>query len=1051
VSNSALHKRAARFGPFELDLRAGELRKKGYQIRLQNQPFQILVLLLENAGDVVTREQIQEKLWSNDTVVEFEHSIGTALKKLRQALGDDATHPRYIETLSRRGYRWLVPVEWEDMVAAAASGMSRTSFQFTERTFDSAPAVSALKEVSPVLFVGKGRELQQLKSYLETMLGGHRQLVFVTGEAGIGKTTLVDEFARQAAQTVPELRIARGQCVEGYGGKEAYYPVLEAVGDLSRESGTDFVQVLASQAPTWLVQFPALLTREHRDTLQREILGATRERMLREIGDALETISQATPLLLILEDLHWADHSTVDFISTLARKRGPARIMLVGTKRPLEAELSEHPLVAVKQDLQVHRLCQDVVVSPLSEEEVARYLAADSAEASLPNGLAALLHRHSGGNPLFLAAAIEHLTERGLISREKGDWKLEVPLEKLDLGVPQRLRRMIEAQIENLSAEQQRVLEVASVSGVVFETNVCSAAADVEAEKFEDLCEEFSRRNHFVRWVGSRRMPGGAISLQYEFVHAMYREVFYQRQAMSRRIKLHQRIGEQLEALYAGQMGEVGAVRLADHFEQAGDWLRAVKYLQRSADEIGQRFAFRDAAAILQHALELASKLPEPERSGSELQILEKLATVRLATADMRGIETLEALASRAAHLGLLDVEVRALIRQAWLLSWVGSKRSLEVIDTALQLSKRQEPLMRAKTTLSCFVLRVGAGARWNPQDAAECSKALAEISESGDRLALAPHLIEYSFMHWYLSEYREAHRTALEGIAILAGGDGEKAYLDVLNAGTIILPYPLFFGDWGSALREIESAILMADKNGDHFLRYTQSNHMAWLQFHAMDFTSALRSCELVFPLAGDQRFISHIRFCRIIAGSAEVALGNYDLALKHLHIVRDEMDRQEVVFDWYRSMMLESALTELWLAKKDLVQARLQAERLLKFALATPDRAWQAQAWETNARVALAEGNLQRAQECIAGALQTMVGFELPLVSWRVHSTASVICQSAGNLELAEHHRELSCTTILQIANSLPPEEPLRSVFLSAPPIRRILGRSYGAAGEN
>jgi Tfp pilus assembly protein PilF len=148
---------------------------------------------------------------------------------------------------------------------------------------------------------------------------------------------------------------------------------------------------------------------------------------------------------------------------------------------------------------------------------------------------------------------------------------------------------------------------------------------------------------------------------------------------------------------------------------------------------------------------------------------------------------------------------------------------------------------------------------------------------------------------------------------------------------------------------------------------------------------------------------------------------------------------------------MMLESAFAELWLAKRDLVQARPQAEQLLKSALATPDRAWQARAWETNARVALAEGNLQRAQECIAKALQTMVGFELPLVSWRIHSTASEICQLTGDRELAEHHHELSRTTILQLANSLPPEEPLRTVFLSAPPIRRILGGTHDPGEEN
>ena len=108
------------FGDFTVDPKAGELRKHGLKIKLQEQPFQILVMLLERPGEVVTREEVRRKLWPNDTVVEFEHSIGTAIKKLRQALGDDAENPHFIETLPRRGIRLLVPVNGPDKAAEAA-------------------------------------------------------------------------------------------------------------------------------------------------------------------------------------------------------------------------------------------------------------------------------------------------------------------------------------------------------------------------------------------------------------------------------------------------------------------------------------------------------------------------------------------------------------------------------------------------------------------------------------------------------------------------------------------------------------------------------------------------------------------------------------------------------------------------------------------------------------------------------------------------------------------------------------------------------------------
>jgi predicted ATPase len=151
------------------------------------------------------------------------------------------------------------------------------------------------------------------------MLAGQRQIAFVTGEAGIGKTALVDTFARSIA-TDRGLRIGRGQCLEQYGTTEAYLPVLDAIGRLGREQG-QVVDVLRTHAPMWLLQMPSLVTASDRESLSREVFGATRERMLREMGEALEVLAADRPLVLILEDLHWSDHSTLDLISYLARQR----------------------------------------------------------------------------------------------------------------------------------------------------------------------------------------------------------------------------------------------------------------------------------------------------------------------------------------------------------------------------------------------------------------------------------------------------------------------------------------------------------------------------------------------------------------------------------------------------------------------------------------------------------------------------------------------------------------------------------------------------------
>ena len=178
------------------------------------------------------------------------------------------------------------------------------------------------------------------------------------------------------------------------------------------------------------------------------------------------------------------------------------------------------------------------------------------------------------------------------------------------------------------------------------------------------------------------------------------------------------------------------------------------------------------------------------------------------------------------------------------------------------------------------------------------------------------------------------------------------------------------------------------------------------------------------------------------ICAGAAEAGLGNNERALEYLLTCRDEMRQHALLDDWYNRMPLQWALTEAWLSKGDLTQARIEAEEFVKVTLTNGERTFRALAFEANARVAIAEGDLPRAQNCIAQAVQAMEGYEIPLAHWKVHATAAELYQRTGERDAAEKHRELSSATITKLANSLPAEEPLRQIFLSAPAVRNILG---------
>lgn len=1019
------------FDSFRLDTTNQCLWHGEARADLTPKAFDVLRYLLEHAGRLVPQEELLEALWP-DTYVNPE-VLRKYILQIRRVLGDQAEDPRFIETLPRRGYRFIAPV-----VEGSAAPLVHLPL---------APAVN---------MVGREPTMVALERSLDKAFAGQRQIVLVTGEPGIGKTTLIDEFQRRIAGSRSCLRIARGQCLEGYGGKEPYYPVLEALGGLCQGPGAEsLVQSLAALAPTWLVQFPALVKREHRRMLQREIQGATRERMLREISEALETITSENLLLLILEDLHWSDQSTVDFISALARRRQPAKLMFVGTYRTVDLILAEHPLKELKQDLLMHHLCHEVELEPLHEEEIAEYLAGESQGAALPGELAALIYRHSEGNPLFMVAALEHMTQRLFLSRDKRKWKFNVPLGEIDLEVPESLHQMIELQIDRLSFEEKRVLEVASlqsVEGPRFGAASRAAAIDLDPQSFEEICERISRRHWILRSAGYAEFPDRTVTTTYEFVHALYRKVCYQHIALGHRALLHKRLGEWAEA-HCQPLDEFAAV-LAGHFEEASHWAGAIKYLKVAAKTAGRRFAPRQAAKVLEQAFELVKKLPEAEQASAETEILEELAAIYAVLGDdIRAIEKYEALVRRAAHGGLIDVEVRALIDMAWPLSWSSSQRAMEVVEQALKLNVQQpNPLLRAKARASCFTQRIWSEG-WSVQDVEEFQKAFVEILQTDERRNLAPYFVDRGFVNLISSQYRKAYQDFIESRAIKSETAGENLSLNnTYLAGQCLVPLSLLFlGEWGEGLREINDGITLLDKNAEYGWGQAVQLYRAWVHLHAMDFEGVLAICGTTLRFVGNPEhrpeaehptaYSLAIRMCHFLMGSAETALGNYESAAEHLLSAQADMDRPGVMFSWFWHMLLGSALTELWLVKGDLVRAGVEANKFLKAVLTTAEHTWQALAWELNARVAMAAGEWRRSEECVTSAVSTMEGFEVPLAAWRVHSTAFKLYQNLGSSGAAEHHLSLARHTIMNLADSLASEESLRQIFLAAPAICEIL----------
>jgi len=562
-----------RFAPFRLDS-VNECLWRSHddadeeRIPLTPKAFAVLQCLIEHAGRLVTQAELLEAVWP-EVVVQPE-VLKTQIRTLRLALGDDPSTPKFIQTLHRRGYAFIAPV---------------SDVTLPERS-DSAPH----------RLVGRAATLQILQQHLRIALGGHRQLVFITGEPGIGKSAVIEAFERQAAAALTSLRVARGQCIEGFGGKEPFYPMLDALGQLLRgPHREESIQILALQAPTWLVQFPALLTRQHRELLQSELLGNTRERMLREICAALETMSSLHPLLIVLEDLQWVDEATVGLISALARRRHPAQLTIVGSFRAPELTQDNHALQTLARELLVHNLCHEIALPALTLADVAAYVQGPSRDTDPTDGLAGLIHRHTEGNPLFMVAALEHMTRQGLLAQHNGSWHLAVSLQEIHLAVPETLREMIEARIERLSIEEQRVLETASAVGTVFSAEICAAVSKADPEHLECLLENLTRRQQLVRRAPVHLSCAASDAQPYEFRHALYREVFYHRMAGSQRARLDSSICQWLRASVS-RAPQTSTQERAHQVEQGSRVGRRNKRLGIDRDSNSRRFATLESA-----------------------------------------------------------------------------------------------------------------------------------------------------------------------------------------------------------------------------------------------------------------------------------------------------------------------------------------------------------------------------------------------------------------------------------------------------------------------
>ncbi|HEC34934.1 MAG TPA: hypothetical protein ENI39_00180, partial [Anaerolineae bacterium] len=447
-------------------------------------------------------------------------------------------------------------------------------------------------------FVGRGDEHAQLVAWWERAQRGEGRLALVEGEAGVGKTRLVEEVARYAeAQGAVVLR---GRCYE-FGNGVPYQPVAEALRVYLRETPSPPLPL--SLSPVWLAELSRLVpeVRESRPDLPEPVSvsgEAARQRLFEAVARLL-SVNPANPLFFFLDDLHWADRSTLDLLHYLVRQLKNAPVWLVGTYRPEEVNLS-HPLTRLRQGLSRDHLVNHLVLKPLSAEAVGEIaLSLVGEEEGVAFG--AFLYRESEGNPFILGETVSSLQERGVLcGGEGGRWQWAgPPPPTLPVGV----RDVVLQRVGRLSQPAQRLLTLAAVIGRQFDLSLLEAAAGPDADAVENNLHEWLDR-HLVRLIPHSPFADSQIRHSLDFSHDKIRAVVYHAAGAVRRRMLHRRVGEALERLYAEHL-EMVYEQLAHHYEQAGVTERTLVYLPLAAAKAEAVYANQEALNYYDRALAL--------------------------------------------------------------------------------------------------------------------------------------------------------------------------------------------------------------------------------------------------------------------------------------------------------------------------------------------------------------------------------------------------------------------------------------------------------------
>ncbi len=707
----------------------------------------------------------------------------------------NADVPRALEALILR----LLAKAPEDRPESAAAVQQVLATVASAKPSSGEQAVAAeanpLDRLATGVFVGREREMDELRAGFEDTLSGRGRLFMLVGEPGIGKTRTAEELVTYAR--LRKAQVLWGRCYEGEGAP-AYWPWVQAIRAyvhdrdphvLLSEMGSgasDIAQVVSEVRQ----RLPGLPEPPHLEPEQ------ARFRLFDGITTFLKNAAHAQPLVLVLDDLHWADKPSLLLLQFLARELRGARLLVLGTYRDVDLR-RQHPLSQTLGELTREQLSQRILLRGLGEPDVQRFIEI-TAGVKPPPSMVDAVYKETEGNPFFVNEVVRLLV---------ADGRLEHPeqVKSWSVSIPQSVREVVGRRLDHLSADTNRVLTSAAVIGREFGVDVLEQVSDLSGDRLLEVLEEAVA----ARVIAEVPRSAG----RYAFSHALIRETLYEELSTTRRVRLHRQIGEKLEILY-GANPEPHLAELAYHFfeaAQGGDVDRAIAYAVRAGDRAADLMAHEEAAHQYELAIQ-ALELREGSDQGQCAMLLklsetwwrageyERAKDVALRAAQIaRTLGAAEQLACAALAFGGPLPLFAAVIRDETLIG---------LLEEALGALPEGDSVLRV-SMLGRLAEEITVSDPYERRESL-CRPAIEMARRIGAPAALAPAL---KSAHWalWIPETAEERRRIADEILELARTSGDRA---TLAEGHILCCFNLLeLGDVSGARKELETFVPLAEE----------------------------------------------------------------------------------------------------------------------------------------------------------------------------------------------------------------------------------------------